>query len=188
MSSNEYMAKYINYRYLKLKLQAVEYKGGKCEKCGYNKYFNLSFHHRDPTEKDYDWKYLRKQSWVTICKELDKCMILCHNCHGERHYDSNELEQMQLFFNTRKKKNPITYAVCPCGTRFKVTHDRKRFCCVECRVKWEDSRKFKIPNTIVEDLKTKSLDKIAGEVGISRKNLIRRLVKEGLYVVGCRSI
>lgn len=38
----------------KLKLRAIEYKGGKCECCGYNKNLSaLEFHHINPKEKEF---------------------------------------------------------------------------------------------------------------------------------------
>lgn len=71
----------------KLKEKAVEYKGGKCEKCGYNKYAGaLEFHHLNPNEKDFgigSKGYTR--SWKSVKTELDKCIILCANCHREIH-------------------------------------------------------------------------------------------------------
>jgi len=70
-----------------VKIKAVDYKGGKCEKCGYNKYVGaLDFHHTDPTQKDFaiaSKGYTR--SWEKVKNELDKCMILCSNCHREIH-------------------------------------------------------------------------------------------------------
>ena len=133
-SNNEYMTRYINYRYLKLKIRAVEYKGGKCIKCGFDKYYALTFHHRTPSEKDFDWNRLRKQSWETIQKELNKCDMLCHNCHSAVHYDENELGQMELFFATRKKSQEPQFTNCPtCATKFRITRDRKIFCCTKCR-------------------------------------------------------
>ena len=66
------------------KLLAIEYKGGKCCKCGYDKSpAALDFHHLDPTEKD-----LVKFTGVSIEKmkaELDKCILVCSNCHREIH-------------------------------------------------------------------------------------------------------
>jgi hypothetical protein len=71
----------------KIKELAVEYKGGKCERCGYNKYIGaLEFHHKDPNEKDF--LISRKghcTSWEKIKKELDKCILVCANCHREIH-------------------------------------------------------------------------------------------------------
>jgi len=68
------------------KAKAVEMKGGKCTLCGYDRYFGaLEFHHTDPSEKDAVWRKLRLKSWESIVKELEKCVLLCSNCHREEH-------------------------------------------------------------------------------------------------------
>ncbi len=71
-----------------LKRKAVEYLGGKCLDC-----FLITsvlriydFHHRDPTEKDLNVGQCRSFCWNSIVKELDKCDLLCANCHRIRHY------------------------------------------------------------------------------------------------------
>jgi len=74
-------------RQRKLKELAINYKGGCCSKCGYNKYNGaLEFHHLDPKEKDFTIAHLRHYSFDTkIKKELDKCILVCANCHREIH-------------------------------------------------------------------------------------------------------
>lgn len=68
------------------KRKCVEYKGGKCSICGYNRYFgSLDFHHLDPTKKESDISSLRTYSLEKLRKELDKCILVCKNCHGEIH-------------------------------------------------------------------------------------------------------
>jgi len=66
---------------------AVEYKGGKCEVCGYSRCIDaLEFHHKDLADKKFgvsEKGYTR--SWKDVMKELDKCMIVCANCHRELH-------------------------------------------------------------------------------------------------------
>lgn len=66
---------------------AVEYKGGRCENCGYDRCLGaLEFHHLDPTKKDFNISskgYTR--SWERVREELDKCVMLCANCHREIH-------------------------------------------------------------------------------------------------------
>lgn len=78
---------YVNTKRKRTKTKAIEYKGGKCEKCGYSKCNGaLQFHHRDPKSKEFgiaDYGYTR--SWERTQKELDKCMLLCSNCHAEEH-------------------------------------------------------------------------------------------------------
>lgn len=74
---------------INVKQFCIEYKGGKCSICGYNKcYSSLDFHHLDPSKKEYNIsKLIRTYSINTIkdklIKELDKCILVCSNCHGE---------------------------------------------------------------------------------------------------------
>lgn len=67
---------------------AIAYKGGKCEKCGYNKCAAaLDFHHRDPTQKELNiGGKAQTWAWARIKAELDKCDLLCSNCHREVHW------------------------------------------------------------------------------------------------------
>lgn len=70
-----------------IKKKCVEYKGGKCERCGYDKCIGaLDFHHLDPSQKDFGISTNIK-SFDLIKKELDKCILLCANCHREEHYN-----------------------------------------------------------------------------------------------------
>ena len=80
-----------NYRVVesrrKKKLKAIEYKGGKCVQCGYSKSAAaLQFHHRDPSQKDFGIGGRgENRSWEKTKLELDKCDLLCSNCHAEEH-------------------------------------------------------------------------------------------------------
>ena len=71
----------------KLKELAVEYKGGCCSICGYNKCnAALEFHHIDPNEKDFGVSAKGfTRSFENLKKELDKCICVCSNCHREIH-------------------------------------------------------------------------------------------------------
>lgn len=70
------------HRVTQLKL---EY-GGKCINCGYNKCLDaLQFHHIDPAEKEFHLGNSRGKKLEVIKKELDKCLLLCSNCHIEAH-------------------------------------------------------------------------------------------------------
>ena len=78
--------KYCIQRWRDYKKKAVDYKGGCCIRCGYNNSPNaLEFHHRNPLEKDFVWTKLRLKSWDKVTLELDKCDLLCANCHREEH-------------------------------------------------------------------------------------------------------
>jgi len=71
----------------RFKIKCVEYKGGKCEKCGYKKYIGaLQFHHLDPSKKDFGLAAVKTHSFNDKIKlELDKCILVCANCHFEIH-------------------------------------------------------------------------------------------------------
>lgn len=70
-----------------IKQKAIDYKGGKCSICSYDKSNSaLEFHHLDPKEKYFGIGakgYTR--SWEKIKIELDKCILVCANCHREIH-------------------------------------------------------------------------------------------------------
>jgi hypothetical protein len=68
------------------KQACVDYKGGKCQRCGYNKCLAaLEFHHRDPEIKE---RLISANCRLEKMKsELDKCDLLCSNCHKEEHWN-----------------------------------------------------------------------------------------------------
>jgi predicted nucleic acid-binding Zn ribbon protein len=67
------------------KQRAIFYKGGCCQLCRYDKSVRaLQFHHLSEGEKDFNISSVSK-AWQTIKNELDKCVLLCSNCHAEVH-------------------------------------------------------------------------------------------------------
>lgn len=76
-------------RWLKQKLQSFKLKFGCC-RCGYDRFAEvLEFHHVDPHDKSYSigTMLFRGFSWESILEEIDKCIILCKNCHTEIHME-----------------------------------------------------------------------------------------------------
>lgn len=67
--------------------RAIEYKGGKCVVCGYNRCSRaLDFHHVDPSTKLFTISNNGfGRSWERVKAEIDKCVLLCANCHRELH-------------------------------------------------------------------------------------------------------
>jgi len=89
------------------KIRAINYLGGKCKKCGNDNIFHLSFHHLYGKESDI-FNNLISYKWSQILIELDKCELLCHNCHNEIHTNNNTIseyrESKKLFLEYKGSK------------------------------------------------------------------------------------
>lgn len=74
------------------KLKAIEYKGGCCSDCG--GVFDpcvYDFHHEDVSTKEKNPSaFLGRSSFENALSELDKCVLLCANCHRLRHFKDYE--------------------------------------------------------------------------------------------------
>lgn len=69
------------------KLWAIEYLGGCCSSCGGTFHPSIyEFHHLDPMTKDRDPSKMLQLSQGRLQKELDKCKLLCANCHRLEHH------------------------------------------------------------------------------------------------------
>ena len=67
------------------KQKLVDYKGGACEICGYSKCIEaLHFHHKNANEKDFSISG-KSLSFERLKEEVDKCVLVCSNCHSEIH-------------------------------------------------------------------------------------------------------
>lgn len=78
------------------KQQYISYKGNRCQICGYNKYYGaLEFHHLDPTQKEFEISSLRFKSFDKVKSELDKCILVCSNCHKEIHGNVASIPMME---------------------------------------------------------------------------------------------
>jgi hypothetical protein len=83
---------------MKRKKTLVDLKGGKCEKCDYQKNLAaLEFHHIRPELKSFqlDLRSLSNRSMERILSEAAKCMLVCSNCHAEIHYPNSDIEQIK---------------------------------------------------------------------------------------------
>lgn len=83
----EYLKQAVSNRRKKIREMAIAYLGGKCQNCSYSRCHDaLDFHHRDPKEKEFGISQNGlTRSWDRVRKELDKCVLICANCHREVH-------------------------------------------------------------------------------------------------------
>jgi len=75
-------------RQAEFKALCVEYKGNKCQHCGLvDEPCIYDFHHREPEKKDFSISRKRGFNMTNKVKaELDKCDLLCSNCHRKEHW------------------------------------------------------------------------------------------------------
>ena len=71
---------------LNIRIEFVNSQKDKCAKCGDTRNYILEFHHKDPKQKEFTIGRMRNYSLEKIQKEIDKCIVLCCNCHREFHY------------------------------------------------------------------------------------------------------
>lgn len=66
---------------------SVEFLGGKCCFCGYDRCLDaLDFHHFDEKTKKFGLSQNgMTRSWEKTKAELKKCILVCANCHREIH-------------------------------------------------------------------------------------------------------
>lgn len=78
----------IRKRKQEIKEWLSEYKVNlKCIYCNEREMVCLDFHHLDQTQKDKSLGWARNQGWgkERIRKEIEKCIVLCSNCHRKLH-------------------------------------------------------------------------------------------------------
>lgn len=94
----DYLKQAVTKRRKMIRRKAIDHKGGRCEICGYDRCKEaLEFHHLDDESKDFGISsegYTR--SWDRVKQEIDKCILVCANCHRELHmgiaaYPSNRI-------------------------------------------------------------------------------------------------
>jgi len=75
------------------KAEYIKLKGGKCEICGFE--YNgenaacFDFHHINPNTKEFGPADAIRLSRAKALLELEKCQLVCANCHRLIHYKSN---------------------------------------------------------------------------------------------------
>jgi hypothetical protein len=74
----------VTRRKQRVKRELVEWAGGCCTVCGYDRcIINLGFHHVDPSQKSFALDMGTTKSIAAYLEEIEKCVLVCANCHGE---------------------------------------------------------------------------------------------------------
>lgn len=177
---------YQNYRKYQMKDMAIAYAGGKCTKCGYNKSVaSLCFHHLDPSTKEFTIGSKYNLKWERIKNEIDKCILLCHNCHDELHFTSSRETRVAIVLkciNENKNRTRVTHKsnghCINCGTFIPKTCKR----CMKCsrlaqrKVRWPTAQ-------CLQDLMNNGVSnvKIGKMFGVSDGSVAKWQKKYGIY-------
>ena len=87
------------------KIAAINFLGGKCNRCGWQgNPVGFDFHHKDGEEKDGNLGRMINKSWKTIINEIKKCELLCATCHRIEHCNHDDkLINESLNYNGQDK-------------------------------------------------------------------------------------
>lgn len=78
--------------------------GGKCSVCGYDKNLSaLTFHHTRDKEFTLNARVFSRANEEDLKKELDKCILLCQNCHHELHHPDLNKEKIKKLLEEKDK-------------------------------------------------------------------------------------
>jgi transcription elongation factor Elf1 len=80
-----------NHRKRREKIQELK-TNFSCKKCNEQRHWLLDFHHIDPSKKDFQLSQGERYGWEKVQKEIDKCIVLCSNCHRDFHHQEKTKE------------------------------------------------------------------------------------------------
>jgi 5-methylcytosine-specific restriction endonuclease McrA len=95
------------------KIKAINLLGGKCQNCGFSSYLSsLQFHHVNSYNKEFTIsKDINFKNFNKILSELDKCCLLCSNCHDALHGNDLQLIFIKANFGYLVQKEKHEYGI-----------------------------------------------------------------------------
>lgn len=164
----------------------IECMGGQCQVCAYSRCVKaLELHHVEPGEKEYSISQMltRSRGWNTLYTELEKCILLCSNCHRELHSGVIQLPTVYVRFSRTKADALRTPRSLP--PKGRVTEAQRRENARANRDKKLQNRKDLILESGIDLSQRGSITRLAELLGITTKNVrtwLRRNMPE-LYQV-----
>jgi hypothetical protein len=172
---NRRSAAVLNWRN-RTKLKLMEYKGGVCEKCGYNKKIPSAyhFHHENPDEKEFGI-CSKSLSFEKLKIEVDKCILVCAVCHAEIHW---ELQQEKRKFRHETVVDIVLERIdcLNCNVNFKPIDSTQRYCTNKC-AKEHQRRVVRPTKEILEKLLNENTWVAVGKMYGVSDNAVRKWVK-----------
>lgn len=170
----EKISVYVRARKRHLRLSHIERRGGKCSVCGYNKCIaSLAFHHRDPSKKEYGFSKAFKMSTEVLEKELEKCDLVCHNCHSEIHFDEKSYMADVSWFRSVVMVEKEEIPCKQCKQAFQPKYKVSKFCCKDCREQhFRENSVY--PWNFVELVGLFGRSEIARRLGVSQRAVAKK--------------
>lgn len=181
-------SKYIGMKYLYKKVRAIKYKGKICAHCGKEYHPSLcEFHHVDPNQKEETWYKMRSWPDTKIATELNKCLLLCANCHREVHYKENKFPNFDevgklgdpYLFNEKviyQKTLPVAPTCINCGKN--VSKKGKR--CISCNAKYQEKINWPSDEVLLLMLSESNFFALGRKLGVTDNAIRHRLRSRGL--------
>lgn len=154
------------------KLDAVEKFGGKCCICGYGRCPNaLEFHHVEGKKEKPSYVVMR-WSWERAKVELEKCILVCANCHREIHYHD-------LNIDIQKLVRPFLSKECDlCGKSFDTKREDQKFCSSACSATFQHNKQRPSKELLTELLDQKISWTRLGEMFDVSDNAVRKWARK----------
>ena len=117
-----------------------------CIRCGENHIACLEFHHIDKSEKEFNISELHRYTLKKIKEEMQKCIVLCSNCHKKEHWDNNKIKNLlndikRLEDLNRSKRNSKIKKCRDCGkTEDEVEFVKRRLFCINCYKQYQRNK------------------------------------------------
>jgi hypothetical protein len=174
-NKNDYFNWKTIQQHRRTKERAVQYKGGKCERCGYSRCIaSLHFHHTDPSKKDFQISG-RVVRWENLFPELDKCQLVCSNCHGEIHHAEREERLKELERRAREqvpKRRLVGWKPCKgCATQVK---DTATFCSRQCKGRSQEKGLWPNEASLRQMFKDLTLAEMSERLNLSQKTVRKK--------------
>lgn len=182
------------------KRRLIEAFGGCCGVCGYNRCeWNLAFHHLDPGVKEKGFGHYQSLAWAKIVAEIRKCVMLCHNCHGEVHarlivdlsdcrrFDEKYSVYSRALSGMREGASVVIVAnpqkpCLRCGRP--LIKQQRKFCSWECAHASRREASQVDVIKLVDLLQTGSCEQAAAEFGVTGKTIRRWAHRFGVDLPG----
>ena len=109
MKDRVYHRNYSREYYHKRRNELIKRLGGKCAVCGSTE--NLEFDHIDADNKIFNIGHLLSKSKDEVDIELNKCQLLCKNCHlqkSKKDISKKQSGSKNYFYGKHGKDNPFS--------------------------------------------------------------------------------